>query len=112
MRRSRWMWRTSARSSPTDVTKKGSSRCCCTRASTCAGKKAVTREPSSWEIRPLQGAGPIHLGMKRNEVRAAVGAPVSAFRKSVESAAPADAFDSIGVHVHYGAAGEAEAVEF
>jgi hypothetical protein len=67
--------------------------------------------PNEWTIESHEGAGPVRFGMKAAEVRATVGRPATAFRKDPADAHPADAFDAVGVHVFYDAAGRCEAVE-
>lgn len=64
-----------------------------------------------FDIRPYEGVGPVKLGMTREEVRAAVGAPFEEFRKSAGDELPTDAFDTVGLHVYYKRPGVCEAVE-
>jgi hypothetical protein len=63
-------------------------------------------------IAPYVGVGPIKFGLTREEVRQRLGAPVESFMKAPFSAAPADAFDTLGIHVHYGSDERCQAVEF
>jgi hypothetical protein len=65
----------------------------------------------NFDLKPYVGAGPIRLGMPISQVRSLLGDPTP-FRKSSESRTPADAFDRVGIHVHYDEAGTAEAIEF
>jgi hypothetical protein len=65
-----------------------------------------------FEITPYVGVGPITFGMTRAEVRRRLDAPVDSFMKAPTSLAPADAFDTLGIHVHYDADDRCEAVEF
>jgi len=65
-----------------------------------------------FEIRPYVGVGPINFDMPREDVRRVLGGPVFSFWKSAESEAPADAFDTLGIHVHYDSRYRCEAVEF
>jgi len=65
-----------------------------------------------FEIVSYSGAGPIVFGMTREIVRQRIEAPAESFMKSPNSAAPADAFDSLGLHVHYDADERCEAIEF
>jgi len=60
------------------------------------------------DIASYSGIGPIKLGMSPEEARAAVGQP---YRSVTRSGKLTDQFPSIGVLVHYGASGRAEAVE-
>jgi hypothetical protein len=62
-------------------------------------------------IRPYQGVGPIDFGMTIEQVRRSVGATVESFYKTVDSAFPTDAFDSLGMHVYYRLPGCCDAVE-
>ena len=65
-----------------------------------------------FEITPYVGVGPITFGMTRAEVRGRLAAPVESFRKTPTSATPADAFDTLGIHIHYDLDDCCEAVEF
>src|SRR5919106_7025414 len=65
-----------------------------------------------FDITPYVGVGPITFGMTRAEVRRRLEAPVESFMKTPTSAAPADAFDTLGLHVHYDSDDRCEAVEF
>lgn len=63
------------------------------------------------EIRPYEGLGPIRFGMRRDDVRRALGASVRAFRKTPEATILTDAFDDEGIHVYYNEQDLCEAVE-
>ena len=65
-----------------------------------------------FEITPYVGVGPITFGMTRAEVRRRIAAPVEPFLKTPDSAVPTDAFDPMGIHVHYDSENQCEAVEF
>jgi len=54
----------------------------------------------------------LRFGMTSTEVRTAMNALPSAFRKTDESAFPTEAFRAEGVHVFYRAPGVCEAIEF
>jgi len=69
-------------------------------------------ELMEFEIRPYVAVGPIIFDMTREEVRRRLGAPVESFMKTPTSAAPADAFAALGIHVHYNSEERCEAVEF
>jgi hypothetical protein len=64
-----------------------------------------------FEITPYVGVGPITFGLTRVEVRRRLAAPVESFMKTPTSAAPADTFDTLGIHVHYDSDDRCEAVE-
>ena len=64
-----------------------------------------------WKIESLQSVGPVRFGMSRAEVRSAVHAPFREVRKSV-TVPTIDVFETLLLHVHYGADGGAEFVEF
>src|SRR5690349_6285892 len=63
------------------------------------------------EIRPFVGVGPIKFGMTVEEVRKAVAQQPKSFLKGHDSTIPTDAFDALGIHVHYKLPGVCEAVE-
>ena len=63
-----------------------------------------------YELEPHGGVGPVRLGASRDEVRSAVSDPPDPFRKDPSDPYEVDAFDSLGLHVHY--AGDRPAVEF
>jgi hypothetical protein len=65
-----------------------------------------------FEITPYIGVGPMAFGMTREEIRRGLGAPVESFMKTPTSAAPTDAFDTLGIHVHHTSDERCEAVEF
>jgi hypothetical protein len=67
--------------------------------------------PLNFELVPYTGIGPLRFGATRAEVRRTLGVPVEAFQKTPTAAALTDAFDDLGVHVHYDAADRCEAVE-
>ena len=64
-----------------------------------------------FEIQSYVGAGSIQLGMPISKVRGLMGT-ATPFRKSSDSKYPTDAFDDVGIHVHYDDTGAAEAIEF
>jgi hypothetical protein len=63
-----------------------------------------------FNIDPYVGAGPILLGMSREQVRNALGNNYREFKKSQESEMPTDAFE--WCHVYYKKSGICEAIEF
>lgn len=63
-----------------------------------------------YEIKPREGVGPVRLGTSRDDVRAAVPAPVDSFQKGAFQRYDVDAFDALGLHVHY--TGPSPVVEF
>lgn len=65
-----------------------------------------------FEISSYVSAGPIALGMLRAEVRQTLGAPVESFQKTPSSATKSDAFDTLGIHVHYDSDDRCKAIEF
>jgi hypothetical protein len=73
---------------------------------------AASRSHMELEIAPHVGVGPITFGMTRAEVRRQVAAPATTFVKGPDNAVPTDAFDSLGIHVHYDSEDRCEAVEF
>ena len=64
-----------------------------------------------FEIHEHEGAGPIRFEMTIAEVRRILSVPVSSFMKTATSAVPTDAFDSLGMHVHYASSGVCHAIE-
>lgn len=54
-----------------------------------------------FDLRPLQGIGPIDFGMPRDEVRRILNCPHEAFMKTPESVQPTDDFRSLNIHVYY-----------
>lgn len=64
-----------------------------------------------YPIDPYVGVGPIRLGMTVDEVRAAVGGVAHQFHKGSKAKWDTDAFDDLGLHVHYRDPGVCEAVE-
>jgi hypothetical protein len=65
-----------------------------------------------FEIVPYVGVGPISFGMTRAEIRKVLAAPVESFKKTPTSAVAADAFGTLGFHVHYDSNDRCKAVEF
>jgi hypothetical protein len=65
-----------------------------------------------FEIAPYQGAGNIHLGQSRSEVRTALDADYVEFRKAATSVNTADHFERLGIFVYYDVSDEVEAMEF
>ncbi len=63
------------------------------------------------DIRPYDGVGPLKLGMGIDAVRFALRSHVESFTKTPDSERPADAFDDLGMHVHYDRDGICEAIE-
>lgn len=66
---------------------------------------------SVWVVDPLRGVGPILFGMSIEAVRAAIDARAEPFHKGGRPE-HSDAFDELGLHVHYDGAACCEAVEF
>ena len=64
-----------------------------------------------FDINPYVGIGPITFALLRAEVRERLAAPVELFMKGPTSISPTDAFDSLGIHVHYDFQDRCEAVE-
>src|SRR5215475_917071 len=54
-----------------------------------------------YEVIPLEGIGPILLGMSRAESRSAMGIQPDTFRKGVDSPTLTDAYDNQGFHVYF-----------
>lgn len=63
------------------------------------------------DLRSYDGLGAIRFGMRRDQVRGAVGAPVRTFRKTPDATTLVDAFDNEGIYVYYDAQDLCEAVE-
>ena len=63
-----------------------------------------------YEVEPRGGVGPVRLGARRDDVRAAVSDPPDSFQKGALQRYEVDAFDSLGLHVHY--TGDDPVVEF
>ncbi len=55
----------------------------------------------AYDIRPFHGIGPITFGMDRSEVRKTLPAPFEEYRQNEFANNTSDAFDNIGVTVHY-----------
>jgi hypothetical protein len=64
-----------------------------------------------WTIRAQTSVGPIRFGMTPEQVRTALNAPYTSFKKSPLSTDLTDAFDTLGLHTYY-RDGRCEAVEF
>ncbi len=70
-----------------------------------------------FEIHSHVGAGPIHFGMPRDQVRSLISVPFSSRirasqMRTSESELPYDFFESLGVFVNYKPPGRVEALEF
>lgn len=63
------------------------------------------------DLRPYERLGPIRFGMRREDVREAVGATARTFRKTPDAITLVDAFDTEGIHVYYDEQDLCEAVE-
>ena len=63
------------------------------------------------EIEPYVGVGPVRLGMTVEQVRESVGAEFDTFRKTPLSEMETDAFDSVGLHVHYKVPGVCKSID-
>jgi hypothetical protein len=64
----------------------------------------------SYEVIPLQGVGPVFLGMTRDEVHAALGDQFQTFRKAPTASHSTDAWHDNAFQVFYG--GSAPIVEY
>ena len=62
-------------------------------------------------IQPYEAMGPVRFGMRRDEVRAAIGTKVSPFMKGLDSTTLTDSFDDERIHVYYDEQDCCEAVE-
>jgi hypothetical protein len=62
------------------------------------------------DVRPNQGLGPLQLGLKREELRRALGTPSRSFKKAEDSTLT-DAFDDAGIQIYYDAHDVCEAIE-
>lgn len=69
------------------------------------------RRVLEFPIVPFEGAGPIRFGMAPTAVREALASPVEEFDKYGWQH-PSDAFDELGIHVHYSPTGHCATVEF
>jgi hypothetical protein len=65
----------------------------------------------SFEVVPLVGVGPVHLGMSRSQVHAALGVPLSDSRGEGSPDDGPDSFFESALQVSYGADGRAEYIE-
>jgi hypothetical protein len=66
----------------------------------------------NFNIEPYIGVGPLKFGMTPTETRIALGQSAQPFLKSQEDVLPSDAFDTLGIHVHYKSPGVCVAIEF
>lgn len=64
----------------------------------------------TYEIKPHTNVGPIHLGMKKSEVRNMLTEIPDSFNKTPDSDHKVDLFEKSGFQVHYN--GQPETVEF
>ena len=64
-----------------------------------------------WEIVPYVGVGPIQFGQTRSQVRSLLGGNVSVFRKGPSASTETDAFNELGLHLHYDAQDRLECIE-
>jgi hypothetical protein len=55
----------------------------------------------TWEIVPFTSVGPVRFGMSRSGARHLLGEHFSTFRKTPQSQSETDAYDSLGLHLHY-----------
>lgn len=65
-----------------------------------------------FEIKPLQGAGPLRFGMSVAEVRDQLGENFKSFKKTPSSAFPCDHFPDLQIFAYYKIPGVLEALEF
>ena len=54
-----------------------------------------------FNLRPLQGVGPIDFGMQRDVVRATLASNFREFQKFSDASVPLDDFTALNVHVYY-----------
>lgn len=66
----------------------------------------------TFDIEPNRGAGCVRIGAPRTEVRDALDAPYSEFRRTEKSVNTTDHYDALGVLVYYDQANTVEAIEF
>ena len=65
----------------------------------------------TFKIEPYKSVGPIKFGMSRPEIRDVLQIEPKPFRKTLSSLIASDAYDDIGVHVHFDESGGCCAVE-
>ena len=63
-----------------------------------------------FDIKPYEGIGPIKFGMDRADVRKTLIAPYNEYKQSQYAHNTSDAFDNIGVTVHYDETDKCESV--
>jgi hypothetical protein len=64
-----------------------------------------------WVIFPFIGVGPLTFDITRGQARAVLQSTAVGFRKGLETASEADAFDELGIHLHYDGDERLECVE-
>lgn len=64
-----------------------------------------------WEITPYVGVGPLRFGLTRSQARSLLGTSVSAFRKGPYASTETDAYDGLGLHLHYDGNDRLECIE-
>ena len=55
----------------------------------------------AFDLRPLQGVGPIDFGMARDDVRRMLNAPYEEFMKTPDATIPTDDVPTLNIHVYY-----------
>lgn len=63
------------------------------------------------DIIPFVGTGPLRFGMTRLQVRSLLREEASVFRKGPSATTDTDAFDHLGLHLHYDAQDRLECIE-
>lgn len=66
---------------------------------------------NGWDIAPYEGVGPIRFGMTRSQVQSLLGGSVSTFRKGPYASTDTDAYDQLGLHLHYDKGDRLECIE-
>jgi hypothetical protein len=66
---------------------------------------------NGWEITPYEGVGPLRFGMTRSQVRSLLGGKVTTFRKGPYASTDTDAYDELGLHLHYDNGDRLECIE-
>jgi hypothetical protein len=64
-----------------------------------------------WDIAPYEGTGPLRFGMTRSQVRSLLRGSVSTFRKGPYASTDTDAYDELGLHLHYDKGDRLECIE-
>jgi hypothetical protein len=64
-----------------------------------------------WDIAPYEGVGPLRFGLTRSQAQSLLGRDVSVFRKGPYASTETDAYDALGLHLHYDGKDRLECIE-